>query len=75
MKILTPEEAKALMKKPVIDDCLSLGCGESIHIERNDWEYKSSPNTILLNYKQKSGMIFKVTALAKKKGWVITRTS
>jgi hypothetical protein len=75
MKKLTPEEAKELIKKPVVDDCFDLGCGESLHVERTDWEYKSNPNTILLNYKQSKGMTFKVIGLAKKKGWVIKRIS
>lgn len=75
MKKLTPEEAKELTKKPIVDDCLELGCGESLHIERSDWEYRSSPSMILNNYKQKTGMSFKVIPLLKKKGWVITRTA
>lgn len=73
MKKITQEEAKELTKKPVIDDCFELACGESIHLERTDWEYRSTPTTILNNYSIKNGMKFKVIPLLKKKGWVITR--
>lgn len=73
MKKITPAEAKELTKKPIIDDCLELGCGESIHIERTDWEYRSTPTNILKNHQTKTGMSFKVITLLKKKGWVITR--
>lgn len=75
MKKITPEEAKELIKRPVIDDCLALACGESVLIEKNDWNYKSSVNSILLNYKAKTGITFKVNTLLARKGWVVTRTS
>lgn len=75
MKILNPEEAKELLKKPIIDDILGLQLNESCLVEKQEWKYKSSLQSIILNHSYRNGMGFKVKKLPSGKGWVVTRVS
>lgn len=78
MKKLTKEEAgNFILKKGsssvVRTAVMNMKLGEILLIEKKDWKPINGPGQMLTRVRKKTGMEFKLNAIASGEGWIVER--
>lgn len=78
MKKITKEEAGKLILKrgsstPVRTAIMHLGLGEILQIDPQEWTQSKGPGQMLTRLTKRTGMEFKLNAIADAKGWIVER--